>query len=97
MTVKTIPDHQFFLARFNCYHAGAGYDEFNIRLHFYIEPIGIVRNKTTGAEEPRIVKGWRDKRDVYFADADITNTNLNAYLETRSNNFKKINKRKWEA
>ena len=97
MPVKTIPDDKFFLARFDCYHGGAGYKEMNIRLHFYVEPTEIVENKKTGELERKVVKGWRDKRDVYFADAVITNTNIDALQATRRNNYIQINKRKREA
>ena len=99
MAVRTIADNKFFLAGFNCYHAGAGYDELNVRLHFYIEPTEVVVNVNTKKEERKIVKGWRDAGDVYFANAHITNTNLDALLATRRDNASHLNnnKRKREA
>ena len=94
MAVKPIPEDQFFFARFNCYHAGAGYKELNIRLHFYIEPVKIVINPDTNEEEREVVKGWRDEKEVYFADADITHTDLDALQATRLNNIQMHNKKR---
>ena len=91
MAVKTIQDDKFFLARYNCYHAGAGYDELNIRAHFYIEPVKIVINPDTKEEERQVVKGWRKEKEVYFADADITHTNLDALRATRRDNIQMYN------
>ena len=88
MSLIDIPKDKFFFGRFDCFHAGVGYLDINIRIHSYIDPIDPSATKGRKKKKKKKLSAttWREKNKVYFCGGGIESIDYDKLFEVRRQN-----------